>query len=93
MGSRQPFEEAIWELVQLLEVLGSCLAQQSLRWLLDAEMHLAVQVGVLRQERVEPVQLKISKTPHDSLAASGCSFALPEPRSCWFPVEIFARLR
>ena len=54
---------------------------------------LAVQVGVLRRERVEPVQLKISKTPHDSLATSGCSFALPEPRSCLFPVEIFARLR
>jgi len=38
--------------------------------------------------------VKSAKTsPHDSLAASGCSFALPEPRSCRFPVQIFARLR
>ena len=41
--------------MQLVEVLGPHLAEQALRWLLDAEIHLTVQVGVLRRERVEPV--------------------------------------
>jgi len=40
--------------VQVVEVLGSHLAQQALRGVLDADVHLAVQVGVLRRERVEP---------------------------------------
>ena len=41
--------------MQLVEMLGSRLAQQALRWVLDADGHLAVQFGVLRRERVEPV--------------------------------------
>ena len=41
--------------MQLVEVLGIRLAQQALRWVLDADGHLAVQFGVLRRERVEPV--------------------------------------